>query len=99
LVHLDVKKLGKITDGGGWRPLGCAATVAERRLPLYRWRGRRVPAIRMPSGGPEPDSAMYCPPAAVLSGVPMADLGQVKVTPDEVIWSLGAAPAAAMACA
>jgi transposase InsO family protein len=30
LVHLDVKKLGKITDGGGWRARGRAATVAEK---------------------------------------------------------------------
>jgi transposase InsO family protein len=30
LVHLDVKKLGKITDGGGWRARGRAATTAEK---------------------------------------------------------------------
>lgn len=30
LVHMDVKKLGKIPDGGGWRAHGRAATVDHR---------------------------------------------------------------------
>jgi transposase InsO family protein len=30
LVHMDVKKLGKIPDGGGWRAHGRAATVDQR---------------------------------------------------------------------
>lgn len=30
LVHMDVKKLGKIPDGGGWRALGRAATTADK---------------------------------------------------------------------
>ncbi len=30
LVHVDVKKIGKIPDGGGWRARGRAATAAER---------------------------------------------------------------------
>src|SRR3954447_14040185 len=30
LVHVDVKKLGRIPDGGGWRALGRAATVDQR---------------------------------------------------------------------
>lgn len=30
LVHIDVKKLGKIPDGGGWRALGREATVAHK---------------------------------------------------------------------
>ena len=30
LIHLDVKKIGKIPDGGGWRSRGRAATSAER---------------------------------------------------------------------
>jgi transposase InsO family protein len=30
LVHMDVKKLGKIPDGGGWRAHGRAATVEHR---------------------------------------------------------------------
>jgi transposase InsO family protein len=30
LVHLDVKKLGRIPDGGGWRVHGRAATVEHR---------------------------------------------------------------------
>jgi transposase InsO family protein len=30
LVHMDVKKLGRIPDGGGWRAHGRAATAAEK---------------------------------------------------------------------
>lgn len=30
LVHVDVKKVGRIPDGGGWRALGRAATVDHR---------------------------------------------------------------------
>ena len=30
LVHMDVKKLGKIPDGGGWKAHGRAATAARR---------------------------------------------------------------------
>ena len=30
LVHMDVKKLGKITPGGGWRAHGRAATAVEK---------------------------------------------------------------------
>jgi len=30
LVHIDVKKLGRIPDGGGWRVLGRKATVTQR---------------------------------------------------------------------
>lgn len=30
LVHIDVKKLGRIPDGGGWRALGREATVAHK---------------------------------------------------------------------
>ena len=30
LVHMDVKKLGKIPDGGGWRAHGRATTAAEK---------------------------------------------------------------------
>jgi transposase InsO family protein len=31
LVHVDVKKIGKIPDGGGWRAHGRAATVAHKK--------------------------------------------------------------------
>jgi len=31
LVHMDVKKLGKIPDGGGWKARGRAATSDQRR--------------------------------------------------------------------
>lgn len=36
LLHVDVKKLGRIPDGGGWRLLGRDATVAHRhkKIPL-----------------------------------------------------------------
>lgn len=30
LVHMDVKKIGRIPDGGGWRAHGVAATKAEK---------------------------------------------------------------------
>ena len=30
LIHIDVKKLGRIPDGGGWRALGREATVAHK---------------------------------------------------------------------
>ena len=31
LIHVDVKKLGRIPDGGGWRSRGRAATVSTQR--------------------------------------------------------------------
>lgn len=34
LVHMDVKKLGRIPDGGGWRAHGRAATVDHRHKPV-----------------------------------------------------------------
>lgn len=33
LLHIDVKKLGRVPDGGGWRLLGRDATVAHRHKP------------------------------------------------------------------
>ena len=46
LIHVDVKKLGKIPDGGGWRYLGRqqgdknrSATVARTGAPRSKWRG------------------------------------------------------------
>ena len=36
LVHIDVKKIGKIPDGGGWRAHGRAATAAAKA------RSRRI---------------------------------------------------------
>lgn len=35
LVHMDVKKLGKIPDGGGWKAHGRAATQADKQ----KWPG------------------------------------------------------------
>jgi transposase InsO family protein len=34
LLHVDVKKLGRVPDGGGWRLLGREATVAHRHKPV-----------------------------------------------------------------
>ncbi len=46
LIHVDVKKLGKIPDGGGWRYLGRqqgdrnrSATVARTGAPRNKYRG------------------------------------------------------------
>ena len=42
LVHIDVKKLGRIPDGGGWRAHGREAAADQRgRLRLRPRRGRR----------------------------------------------------------
>ena len=45
LIHVDVKKLGKIPDGGGWRYVGRpqgdknrSATVARTGAPRSKWR-------------------------------------------------------------
>jgi transposase InsO family protein len=49
LIHVDVKKLGNVPDGGGWRYLGKqqgdrnrAATVARTGVPRTKWRGPLV---------------------------------------------------------
>jgi transposase InsO family protein len=34
LLHIDVKKLGRVPDGGGWRLLGRDATIAHRHKPV-----------------------------------------------------------------
>jgi transposase InsO family protein len=34
LLHVDVKKLGRVPDGGGWRLLGRDATIAHRHKPV-----------------------------------------------------------------
>jgi transposase InsO family protein len=34
LLHIDVKKLGRVPDGGGWRLLGRDATMAHRHKPV-----------------------------------------------------------------
>ena len=46
LLHVDVKKLGNVPDGGGWRYLGKqqgdrnrSATVARTGAPRSKWRG------------------------------------------------------------
>jgi hypothetical protein len=45
LIHVDVKKLGKVPDGGGWRYVGRrqgeknrSATVARTGTPRSKWR-------------------------------------------------------------
>jgi transposase InsO family protein len=49
LVHVDVKKLGNIPDGGGWRALGRAA--GNRNSQAHRDRSRRRTAHGRPSLG------------------------------------------------
>ena len=46
LIHVDVKKLGKVPDGGGWRFVGRqqghrnrSATVTRTGAPRTKWRG------------------------------------------------------------
>ena len=46
LIHVDVKKLGRVPDGGGWRYVGKqqgdknrSATVARTGAPRSKWRG------------------------------------------------------------
>ena len=45
LLHMDVKKLGRVPDGGGWRHVGRqqgeknrAATIARTGIPRNKWR-------------------------------------------------------------
>lgn len=40
LVHIDIKKLGNIPDGGGWRILGTTRGIANRQA--HRGRPRKV---------------------------------------------------------
>ena len=51
LVHIDVKKLGRIPDGGGWRATAAATSRdrrhAERRLRLHPLRRRRLQPARL----------------------------------------------------
>ena len=57
---------------------------------------------RKPRSVPDPDSAMVCPEATTLSGVPAATSGQVKVVPPIVTLVPGVRAvgvAAASACA
>jgi transposase InsO family protein len=49
LIHVDVKKLGNVPDGGGWRYLGKqqgdrnrSPTVARTGTPRSKWRGPLV---------------------------------------------------------
>jgi len=37
LVHVDIKKLGRIPDGGGWRFLGRAAGHRRKNRPMGYW--------------------------------------------------------------
>ncbi len=64
LVHVDVKKIGKIPDGGGWRALGRAATVLHRHHHRCRARGgdggdQRVEATHL--GVAEPGALLGVP--------------------------------------
>ena len=49
LVHIDVKKLGRIPDGGGWWAHGRRreSPLTKRRLRLHPFRSRRVQPCRI----------------------------------------------------
>lgn len=42
LIHIDIKKLGRIPDGGGWKALGRAAGRRNSQAYVHRRRSRRV---------------------------------------------------------
>jgi transposase InsO family protein len=50
LIHVDVKKLGNVPDGGGWRYLGRAQGLHNRTLTAHR-TGQRSQAHRHPMIG------------------------------------------------
>ena len=50
LLHVDVKKLGNVPDGGGWRFVGRAQGLANRKLTAHR-TGQRSRAFRSPLTG------------------------------------------------
>ena len=47
LIHVDVKKLGNVPDGGGWRFVGRAQGQHNRKVTARR-TGQRSPAFRHP---------------------------------------------------
>lgn len=47
LIHVDVKKLGNVPDGGGWRYVGRAQGQHNRMLTTQR-TGQRKPTFRHP---------------------------------------------------
>ena len=50
LLHVDVKKLGNVPDGGGWRYLGRAQGLQNRKLTAHR-TGQRNQTYRHPLTG------------------------------------------------
>ena len=48
LVHVDIKKQGRIPDGGGWRVHG-RGSVQDRAAGVARGRAARAPARRAPT--------------------------------------------------
>ena len=50
LIHVDVKKLGNVPDGGGWRFVGRAQGLQNRQRTARR-TGQRSPAFRSPLTG------------------------------------------------
>lgn len=55
LIHLDVKKLGKIPDGGGWRVHGRATgTRNARKAATIRKGNHRASTVRRPRPGGKP---------------------------------------------
>jgi transposase len=50
LVHMDVKKIGRIPDGGGWRAHGRAATTADKhRRPKIGFDYVHAPSTTSPT--------------------------------------------------
>jgi transposase InsO family protein len=50
LIHVDVKKLGNVPDGGGWRYVGRAQGKQNRKLTAHR-TGQRNQTFRLPLTG------------------------------------------------
>ncbi len=58
LVHIDVKKIGRIPDGGGWRAHGRASTAAQRQNTPRSASTTSTPPSMTTPGWPTPRS---CP--------------------------------------
>jgi len=73
LIHVDVKKLGNIPDGGGWRYVGRPRGARNRATtvgkPGSKHRGPQIgtafvrTVIDDPAGWPTPRSTMTKPPS------------------------------------
>ena len=74
LVHMDVKKLGKIPDGGGWRAHGRAATVDHRH--------KKIQVARHKKKSLQPDKAFEV--KLVKNGRPASDQNNIIQKPSLV---------------